>query len=230
MKTTAILVAAGNSTRMGGVCKQLISVCGRPVLYHTLRAFEEADRVDGVVLVCREQEKKAFQGLIEEYRFKKVLKLVTGGETRQASVAGGIGAAPSDTDFFAIHDGARCLITHELIDAVIEDAAVFKASAAGVPVKDTIKVVSPQGIVASTPDRSTLWAVQTPQVFERPLYLAAMEKAISEGRDHTDDCQLIEQNGGRVHMCMGSYDNIKVTTVEDITLAEAILQKRGENI
>ena len=228
IKTTAIIVAAGNSTRMGKGCKQLILLQGKPVLFYTLSAFEQARLIDESILVCRKQEEEAFLRLIDEYRFTKVKALAPGGATRQASVASGISVASKETEYFAIHDGARCLITPQIIDAVVRDAFLYKASSVGMPVKDTIKVVSADGFVESTPNRKNLWAVQTPQVFERTSYLSALHRAEEEGKDYTDDCQLIEQNGGRVHMCMGSYQNIKITTADDITLAKSILQERGD--
>ena len=126
-----------------------------------------------------------------------------------------------------IHDGARPLITWELIEKVTADAFTYGAAALGVPVKDTIKVINAQGFATSTPDRSTLWAVQTPQVFEKTSYLSAVKQAVQQGADYTDDCQLIEQLGKQVHLCMGSYENIKLTTKEDLIVAQAILNQRN---
>jgi 2-C-methyl-D-erythritol 4-phosphate cytidylyltransferase len=226
----AIVVAAGSSTRMGlGFSKQLVPLNGVPSLIHTLSAFERSTRVVGVILVCRREEMPAFRNLIAEYRIRKITGIVPGGATRQQSVLSGISAAPRATEYFAIHDGARALITPDEIDAVVEDGTRFGASALAVPVKDTIKVADPEGFVASTPERSGLWAVQTPQVFERGLYLKAVERAQAAGADYTDDCQLVEHAGVKVHLCAGSYANLKLTTADDVPAAEAILKKREDS-
>lgn len=226
----AIVVAAGSSTRMGlGFSKQLVPLNGVPVLIHTLSAFERSDRISTVVLVCRGEEMQAFQNLIAEYRIKKIAGIVPGGATRQQSVLSGISAAPREAEYFAIHDGARALITPDEINAVVEDGVRFGASALAVPVKDTIKVADSGGFVASTPERSALWAVQTPQVFERGLYLDAAERARTAGADYTDDCQLAEHAGVQVHLCAGSYTNLKLTTADDVPAAEAILKRREDS-
>ncbi|HEX2985875.1 MAG TPA: 2-C-methyl-D-erythritol 4-phosphate cytidylyltransferase [Caproiciproducens sp.] len=227
IKCCAIIVSAGNSTRMAAATsKQFLIINKIPVLIRTLLAFEAAEAVDSVLVVSRKEDIRDLEKLILKYSINKVYKIVTGGQTRQQSVFAGISAAPQDAGCYAIHDGARALITPNEIDTVIQDGIKYGASALAVPVKDTIKVVNEDGFVTSTPDRSSLWAVQTPQVFQKALYLSAMEKAINGGADYTDDCQLAEHAGVRVHLCRGTYTNLKLTTADDIPVSEAILSKR----
>lgn len=223
----AVVVAAGNSTRMAlGFSKQFVSLCGVPAIVHTLSAFDAAELIQCTVVVCRKEDIDQIQHEIQEYKIQKVTAITEGGMTRQQSVAAGISAAPDDAAYFAIHDGARALITPEEINVSVEDAFECGASALAVPVKDTIKIVGKNNYIVSTPERSTMWAVQTPQVFERGLYLRAMKQADKDGGDYTDDCQLVEHIGVKVHLCMGTYKNIKLTTVEDLEIAQAVLKSR----
>ncbi|MBW7573609.1 2-C-methyl-D-erythritol 4-phosphate cytidylyltransferase [Caproiciproducens faecalis] len=223
----AVVVAAGNSTRMAlGFSKQFVSLCGVPAIVHTLSAFDAAELIQCTVVVCRKEDIDQIQHEIQEYKIQKVTAITEGGTTRQQSVAAGISAAPDDAAYFAIHDGARALITPEEINVSVEDAFECGASALAVPVKDTIKIVGKNNYIVSTPERSTMWAVQTPQVFERGLYLRAMKQADKDGGDYTDDCQLVEHIGVKVHLCMGTYKNIKLTTVEDLEIAQAVLKSR----
>ncbi len=232
---SAIIPAAGNSTRMalGGRSKQFLDLLGMPAFLHTLHAFEQARRIHEIIVVGREEDIPDMESCIRAQGLQKVKAIVPGGATRQESVAAGMAEISSEAEYLAIHDGARPLISPALIDFVVEDAETHRASALGVPVKDTIKVVDGQGFVVDTPKRDTLWAVQTPQVFERALYQEAMDTARKQQADYTDDCQLIERFGVLVHLCLGDYHNLKLTTPEDIVLAEAILQglqkKREEN-
>lgn len=225
----AVVVAAGNSERMAlGCSKQFIPLCGLPVIVHTLSAFEAANFIDSVVVVCRQDDFKELRRCIKESNIKKVTGIVKGGATRQESVAAGVAAVPKDAAYLAIHDGARALITPEEINRVVQDCFYHKAASLAVPVKDTIKVADKDAFVLSTPNRSFLWAVQTPQVFERVLYQSAIEQARNLGTSYTDDCQLIENLGIPVHLCRGEYTNIKITTKEDIYIAEAIVKDREE--
>ena len=224
-----IIVAAGSSTRMSlGYSKQFVLLCGIPAIIHTLTAFQMANRIDSVVVVCRDADFLELNNYIQQYKIKKVKAVVLGGNTRQKSVAAGILAAPREATYFAIHDGARMLIDSDEINTTVEDAFRFGASALAVPVKDTIKLVDENDFVVSTPERSLLWAVQTPQVFERGIYLDAMERAKKDGADYTDDCQLVEKNGIKVHLRRGKYTNLKLTTREDLFLAETIIRNREE--
>lgn len=220
---TAIIVAAGSSTRMGQP-KLLIPLCGKPVLAHTLSAFDRSS-VDALVVVTREQDIPLFTSLGEQ--LTKPCTFVTGGSTRQQSVANGIAAVPAQTTVVAIADGARPLVTPEEIDRVITVAVTSGAASAAVRAKDTIKQADADGIITATPDRSTLWQVQTPQVFSLPLYKRAMEAAARDGLDLTDDCQLAEHVGAKVTLVETSYENIKITTPEDIATATAFLRRRG---
>ncbi len=220
---TAIVVAAGSSTRMGRP-KLLIPLCGKAVLEHTLRAFD-ASCVDALVVVTREEDRAAFAPLVTSLRTPCCF--VTGGNTRQASVANGLQAVDERTTLLAIADGARPLITPTEIDRVIATAAITGAAAAAVRVKDTIKQADAAGVITGTPDRATLWQVQTPQVFEATLYREAMASATQAGLDLTDDCQLVERLGAAVTLVEASYENLKVTTPEDVVTAEAILKRRG---
>lgn len=220
---TAVIVAAGSSTRMGRP-KLLIELCGVPVLQHTLRSFDQSSVTD-IVVVAREEDIALFRSLAEG--LQKNVTFVTGGATRQQSVANGIAAVSEQTAFVAIADGARPLITPQEIDKVIETALRTNAAAAAVRCKDTIKQADENGIITATPDRATLWQVQTPQVFSLPLYKEAMATAAADGLDLTDDCQLVEHIGAAVTLVETSYENIKITTPEDITVGEAILRQRG---
>lgn len=222
----AILVAAGSSSRMGvGQSKQFLSLCGKPVIAHALAAFEQAEQISSIVVVCRAEDAARVQQLARQYGIRKLRTVVAGGATRQSSVAAGLTAAPREADYLAVHDGARPLIRPEEIDAVVWDAQEYRASALCAPVKDTIKVQDAQGFVCSTPERDSLRAVQTPQVFERRLYERAMQLANLEHADYTDDCQLMEHMGEQVHLLIGGAANFKITTPEDLPAAEAVLQK-----
>ncbi len=220
---SAVIVAAGNSTRMGAN-KQLLMLGDRPVIAHTLAAFENTPIVSEIVLVTREEDIDLLRGIAAQYGITKLAAVVTGGAERQDSVANGIAACRDDAAYFAIHDGARPLITPKLITEVIETAMCDGAAAAAVRVKDTVKVADERGFIIDTPDRAALWNVQTPQVFERALYLDAMAQAKVRGHSVTDDCRLAELAGYRVRLVEGSYANLKITTPEDIRMAEGWLQ------
>ncbi len=224
---TAIVVAAGNSTRMGGVNKQFLPLCGVPVLVHTLQAFSESPWIDEIVVAARETDIPQMFDLIKEYNIPKVKDIVRGGNTRQESVFAATRHASPHCAFFAIHDGARPLVTKKVIADTVEKAFAVGAAATGVRVKDTIKVVSETGEIVDTPERATLWAVHTPQVFERRRYLQAAD-CVKNSAQFTDDCKLMEAAGIPVYMVEGDYENIKITTVEDIALAEGILTRRSE--
>lgn len=209
----------------GQTPKQLLPLCGEPLLSHTLRAFEAAESVDSVVVVCRREDLPAIKALAAP--FHKVRAFPEGGATRQSSVAAGVKAA-EEAEILAIHDGARALITPEEIDRVVADCRLFGASTLAVSVVDTIKEADSQELVARTLDRSVLRSIQTPQVFYKAEYEKAMEAAEAAGKDFTDDCQLMEFVGRKVHLCPGSRSNLKVTTPEDLLFAQAILQQRKE--
>ena len=227
-RVAAIIVAAGNSERMGpGVNKQLTPSGGVPVLARTLAVFEQCRWIARVVVVVRAADIVTVAGLIEEFGFDKTEHIVAGGATRQKSVAAGL-AAVGDADYIAVHDGARPLVTPACIGRVVEAALTSHAAAAAVRLKETVKVAGDDGLVISTPDRHNLWTVQTPQVFGAALYREAIRKAAETGADYTDDCQLIEGIGGRVQLVEGEYANLKITTREDFAFAESILRAGGE--
>ena len=220
---TAIVVAAGNSTRMGGVNKQLLTLGGVPVVVRTLQAFSACPLVREIVVAAREEDIVEMFSLVKEYKIEKVTDIVRGGSTRQESVFSAIHRASPFAEYFAIHDGARPLVSQDVISDTVEKAFAVGAAATGVRVKDTIKVVSESGEIVDTPDRASLWAVHTPQVFERNLYLHAAD-SVENSAEFTDDCKLMEAAGFPVYMVEGSYENIKITTPEDILLAEGLLR------
>ncbi len=224
--TAAIIVAAGSFTRMGGIPKQLVPLAGRPVIAHTVAAFEKANAIREIVLVARPEEQEALRSICRENGFAKVKAIPPGGRTRQESVAAGLACLSEEAAYYAIHDGARPLVTPEMIDGAIRAARRYRAAAAAVRVKDTVKIADADGFVESTPDRRRLWSVQTPQVFEASLYRQAMREAAEKGLDFTDDCQLLERMGVRVFLYETDYTNIKITTPEDLPIAERLLQSR----
>lgn len=225
---SAIIVAAGGSIRMGiADSKQFIPLLGMPAIEYTLRAFEKCHYIKEIVVVCREQDKERIRTIVDENGFSKVSSLVEGGASRAESVRNGIKAASDKAKYFAIHDGARPLITIEEIERVVEAAFETGAATLGVPVKDTIKIVDGYNKIESTPLRSQLRAVHTPQVFERDLYQFALENAGDNMINFTDDCSLIEHMGGEVEVVKGNEENIKLTTPIDVVIAESILKTRG---
>lgn len=226
-KCAAVIVAAGKATRMEGTDKIMTELCGEPLIVHTLRAFQQNDDIQEIILVTRDELLEPLSELCVAKKLSKVKKLCKGGDSRAASVQAGLDQVSKDCDFVAIHDGARPLVTQRVIHDAVRKAAKFNAAAPAIPVKDTIKVVH-GGVVESTPDRSALYAVQTPQVFKLPLYRAALDKAISEKSELTDDCSAAEQYGLNVVIVPGSDENLKVTTPTDLILAEAILKRRTE--
>lgn len=223
---SAIVVAAGSSSRMGGIDKQQIPIHDIPVLVRSIGQFEQNSAISEIVLVCRSERIAEYYRLVQEFGLSKVARVVAGGEYRQASVFSGISACSERADFYAIHDGARPLIADWEIDSCIEAAVRHGAAAVGTPVKDTIKVCASDGFIESTPDRSRLVAIQTPQIFAAALYRAAMDRALRNHCVYTDDCQLVERCGHRVIVSPGSYENLKITTPEDVAVAEAIFSYR----
>ncbi len=223
--TTAIIVAAGDSTRMGyKLSKQLIPLCGRPAIEYTLRAFQDCDMIDEIDIVTRPQDINDVAQIA--FQFKKVMGIISGGADRAESVRKGIRNTSKRTTHYVIHDGARVMITPDEICRVLNVAFETGAATLGTPVIDTIKVAGENGDILSTPDRSTLWAVQTPQVFERDLYLRAIDYAVEHNLSVTDDCSLVEALGVPVRIVRGEYTNIKLTTPSDVVIAEALLKRK----
>lgn len=222
---SAVVVAAGSSTRMG-TDKLMLPLGGIPVIIRTLKAVESAPSVDEIILVTREDMMVPLSQLCQEFALTKVTKVIRGGKTRTESVRLGTLEASGDAQVIAIHDGARPLVTTEVIESAIAQALESGAAAPAVPVKDTIKVVR-NGVVESTPDRASLFAVQTPQVFEASLIRAALQKALDDGAELTDDCSAVERLGMKVVLTEGDVRNLKLTTPEDILTAEALLEGSG---
>ena len=221
----AVIVAGGVGSRLKSrVHKPFVRLRGKPMLARTLKAFERASAVGGVVLVAHEGDVARARALSRRYRCRKVLAVVSGGKTRMASVGCGLKALLASARWVAVHDAARPLVTPELINAVVRQARRSKAALAAVPVVPTIKE-GRNGWVTGTLDRTCLWAVQTPQVFERRLLERAHEKGRADGVSATDDAALVERLGIRVRIVPGSARNIKVTTPEDRVIAEALLKK-----
>lgn len=223
MSNVAIILGAGNGTRMKSEkSKLLLEIGSKTVIERSVEAFLSVSDIDEIIVVARAQDIDIYSELLTDER----ISFVIGGSTRQQSVKNAVETV-DDAHLIVIHDGARPLIKCEDIEKTIRAAEEFSAAAVGVFVKDTIKIVDKQGFVESTPDRSTLFAVQTPQIFDFDLYKNAMKKADEQGLDFTDDCQLVELCGGKVKMVEGSYSNIKITTPDDIALAENLLKNEG---
>ena len=219
----AVIVAAGSASRMGGIDKVMAPLGGEPMILRTVRAFEDCEAVKEIVIVTRED----LMGPIAELcsGFTKIRSVVQGGSSRQESVKLGLLAFSKEVRLAAVHDGARPLVSGELIDKVIRAAHSYGAAAPAIPVKDTIKIFE-GGFIAATPDRSTLRAVQTPQVIDRDLLLGALEKAEQEGTALTDDCSAVEHIGMRVRLVEGEERNLKVTTPLDLKIAELLLEEK----
>ncbi len=223
MNTSVVIVCAGNSTRMGGVNKILLPLGERLVIGVTMQAFQKCESVEEIIIVARESDIPAIREEADKAGITKLKECTTGGATRQESVINGIRCISKGIQLVAIHDGARPLVKPEHIEKVIKDASVFGGATLGVPVKDTIKTVD-GGLIIDTPPRSSLYITQTPQIFKRDLYFEGVDFALEHGLDFTDDCQLVEAIGGKVAMTVGDYTNIKITTPEDIKLAEVLLK------
>lgn len=222
-KVGAIIVAAGKGERMDGVDKMLVPLAGRPVLARVVGVFQESALIDQIVVVLGEHNLEPGKKLLADGGFSKVTDVCPGGRRRQESVACGLGLL-KDCHWVVIHDGARPLLTADLIEAGLEAAKESGAAVAALPVADTIKLAGDDGFVMGTPPRANLRAAQTPQVFRSDIITAAYAQPAGEA---TDDASLVERLGYRVKLFMGSYDNIKLTTANDLALAEVLWAKRG---
>ena len=223
--TSAIIAAAGSSTRMGGeISKQFLEIDGVPVLSRTLLAFAECAYIDEIVVAIRPDDQEALFRLKEQYGIEKPFKVVSGGATRAESVRNAFEVIDKKSKFVAIHDGARCLITPDMIREVLRAAYRHNAATAACTVTDTVKLSTERGYIERTVDREKVYLAQTPQAFHVKLYRAALASA--DGADFTDDNQLIERLGVPVKLVDTSADNIKITRPEDIGRAEEIIEKR----
>ncbi len=224
---SVIVAAAGCSSRMEGANKLMLPLDGIPVLARTLLALDGAMLVDEIVVAVREEDLIPTGDLCKTYGITKPTKIVRGGRSRLESVLAASLECREDAAFLAVHDGARPLADPELIDRVIALAHSTNAAATAVPVKDTIKIVR-ENVVERTPDRDSLRAVQTPQAFDAQLLRAALQSAQTSGIDVTDDCSAVELLGKEVYLTNGSYENIKITTPEDMLLAAELLRRRED--
>ncbi len=222
----AIIPAAGSSRRMGGGNKLVMELGGQPVLCRTLQVFNNCDAIDGIVLVCRKQDQKTYAALCADWNIDKPLQIVEGGQSRTHSVLNGVLACGKQVGYVAIHDAARPLITEDIIRNTVQCAIRDSAAAPAVAVKDSIKRVEKDKMVENI-DRSSIVAVQTPQCFDIDLIRAALTKAIDQDLTFSDDCGAVEILGQPVSMTEGSYENIKITTPEDLVLGTAILKGRA---
>lgn len=229
MKCTAIILAAGQGKRMKTkVQKQFLMLQGKPLLYYSLSCFQKSNEINEIVVVtgkdsidyCRNE-------IIEKYEFTKVKCITEGGKERYDSVYAGLEACSADTDYVFIHDGARPFITEDIIKRTKEGAIAYGACIAGVPSKDTMKIIDENNMVSQTLDRSKVWCVQTPQVFLYHLIKEAHDNAKHVNmQEITDDAMVVERyKNTQVHIVEGAYDNIKITTPEDLLVAEKILKK-----
>ena len=218
----AVIVAAGTASRMGGIDKVMAKLGGEPMILRTVRAFQNCEAVREIVIVTRPDLVIPIADLCHD--FAKVQAVIVGGDSRQASVKLGLAALSKKVKLAAIHDGARPLVSNAVIDRSIRAAHTYSAAAPAIPVKDTVKVVQ-GGIVSTTPDRATLRAVQTPQVFDIDLLKAALTRAEEKGDQVTDDCSAVELMGMSVRIVEGEERNIKVTTPMDLKIAELLLEE-----
>ena len=225
-RCAALVAAAGSSSRMGGVNKLLQPLDGMPVLARTLTALQMAEKVDEIIIATREEDLVEISLLCKTYGITKCTKVVRGGKTRAHSVLLAAMEADPKTDLLAVQDGARPLVTPQLIDSVIAAARRCSAAAPAVPIKDTIKQVKEGEAIEKTIDRSTLRAVQTPQVFDAELLRAALQSAIDQELPITDDCSAVELLGKTVYLVEGDETNLKITTPTDLVIAEALLRNR----
>lgn len=228
-RIAVIIPAAGQGKRMGtSVKKPYLKLGDKPVLSHTIERFEQNSVVDDIFVIVDASDFKTCKvSVLDPYRYKKVRELISGGETRQRSVFNGLCALTNDVDYVIVHDGVRPFINDEIISRCLEATDEWGAAVSAVPVKETIKVANENLFIADTPNRQLLWRVQTPQVFRASLIVEAHKKAIEDISDSPDDATLVERLGSPVKLVMGSYQNVKLTTPEDLLTAETIIAGLG---
>jgi len=225
----AIIAAAGFGTRMGGQGKQYLPLRDEPIMAHTLRAFQNCTQIQKIIIVTNEAELVRCRSLVESYRFDKVAKIVKGGSERQDSVYNGLKVLPEQVKIVAVHDGARPLVTPDLIEASLTGLKDWDGIVVGIPAKDTLKRIEGEQ-VRETLDRRSIWHIQTPQIFRADLLFKAYQEAGDEHFRGTDDAVLMERMGCKIGIVMGSYENLKITTPEDLVIAEAILENRERKL
>lgn len=220
---SAIIACAGGFTRMDGINKQLYTLDGIPVAVRSMLAFEQIDEVVEIIVSARECDVDEIRNLAEKHGVTKLKAITVGGSTRQESIFKAYSQVSKETRYVAVHDGARPLVDPDNIRKCIKDSSIFGGAVLGVPVKDTIKLVD-DGLISDTPERKKLFITQTPQIFRKDVYVKGINFAIDHELDFTDDCQLAEAVGVKVCMTTSDYKNIKITTPEDIAIAEALLK------
>ena len=222
---SVVIVSAGRGSRMkADINKQFLKIGDKEVIAHTIDKFYNNENIGEIIIVVREDEKEFFkENVIDKYGYKNI-KIAFGGKERQDSVYNGLKALDKNCEIVLIHDGARPFVTDEIIEKSIECAQKYNCAIVGVPVKDTIKIVNENNDVCDTPSRNKLWSIQTPQVFDYSLIMKAHEKAKVDKYYGTDDSMLMEYLGYNVKVVEGSYNNIKITTPEDLKIAEEILR------
>lgn len=220
-----VIVAAGTGSRMNmGINKQFIKLEGKEIIAYTIEKFYNNSNIEDIVVVVKEDESEFFKKeILDKYNFKNV-KIAYGGKERQDSVYNGLKLLDEKCDVVLIHDGARPFVSDKIIDKSIEEAKEHKAIVVGVPVKDTIKVIDNDKNIVDTPNRNVLWAVQTPQTFDYNILIDAYKDAFKNKFYGTDDAMLVERIGYKVKMLEGSYNNIKITTQEDLNVGSQILR------
>lgn len=227
MNTVSVIIAAaGNAERMNGINKQLAMLKGKPVIAYSMLIFQALDEVREIIVSARECDADIITNIAIDNGITKFAGCAHGGETRQQSVTNAVKMVSKETELIAVHDAARPLVDPDCIRQCIKDAAVFGGAALGVPVKDTVKVVE-GGLITDTPDRSKLYITQTPQIFKKKCYFEGINFAAAHELDFTDDCQLAEAVGVKLCMTESNYRNIKITTPEDMAIAEAIMNMKG---
>lgn len=223
---TAIIVAAGNSQRMGRD-KIMMPLGDRPVIAHTLAAFQKCEHIDEIIVVTKFERLQEIADICNDYKIDKTSKIVRGGRTRAESALLGVSEANDRSTLIAIHDGARPFVSTALIDRAVNSAKVNHAVAPAVYSTDTVRIVNTKGVVVSTPNRDTVAFIQTPQVFDADLIKSALTKAVEKNMRITDDCSAVEALGVKVTVVAGEQTNIKLTSSTDTYLAEKILADRG---
>ena len=222
MYNIAVILGAGNGTRMGiDKSKLLLDLCGKTVIERSVEAFLNLAVVDEIIVVCRECDVEEFSRLLPD----EEVSFVIGGATRQESVKNAVETIDC-CDYIIIHDGARPLVSQNIILKTLDEAQISQAAATGVYVKDTIKVIDKDLNIVETPERSSLISIQTPQIFDFSVYKKALERATEEKADFTDDCRLVENLGLQVKTVIGEYENLKITTKSDVVIAQALLKAR----
>ncbi|GAA3412002.1 2-C-methyl-D-erythritol 4-phosphate cytidylyltransferase [Paenibacillus hodogayensis] len=225
----AVIVAAGKGSRMGSSeSKQYLHLQGKPILVHTLERFQQMPQIEAIVLVTGSEDIGRCVTYVEQYGLTKVVAVAAGGAERQQSVRIGLERLPEGLDVVAVHDGVRPFVTEAKTAECLDKAYEAGGAVLAVPVKDTIKVVDPSGMIDSTPERNSLWAVQTPQAFRLGLLRQAHDKAAQDGFCGTDDAMLVERIGHSVYVVEGDYTNIKITTPDDLLWAERLLEQEQQ--